>query len=88
MTTIARNKRAGFDYALQGHFEAGLQLTGSEVKSVKTGHASLKGSFVTVRGEELFLTNALIPRYSPPGPYAIPHYSAQSALSDSHRQSH
>ncbi|MEI9966689.1 MAG: SsrA-binding protein SmpB [Candidatus Moraniibacteriota bacterium] len=63
MTTIARNKRAGFDYALQGHFEAGLQLTGSEVKSVKTGHASLKGSFVTVRGEELFLTNALIPRY-------------------------
>lgn len=63
MTTIATNKRAGFDYALMDHYEAGLVLTGSEVKSVKTGHASLKGSFVTVKGGELFLTNALIPRY-------------------------
>ncbi|OGI21854.1 MAG: SsrA-binding protein [Candidatus Moranbacteria bacterium RIFCSPHIGHO2_01_FULL_55_24] len=63
MTVISTNKRASFDYDLGERFEAGLVLTGSEVKSVKTGHASLKGSFVTVRGEELFLTNALIPRY-------------------------
>ncbi|MFZ2300098.1 MAG: SsrA-binding protein SmpB [Candidatus Moraniibacteriota bacterium] len=64
MTVIAQNRRAGFDYALEGRYEAGLVLTGSEVKSVKTGHASLKGSFVTVRGNELYLTNALIPRYA------------------------
>jgi SsrA-binding protein len=64
MSVIATNKRAGFDYALEGRFEAGLVLTGSEVKSVKTGHASLKGSFVTVKGNELYLTNALIPRYA------------------------
>ncbi|MDP3957008.1 MAG: SsrA-binding protein SmpB [bacterium] len=64
MTVIATNRRAGFDYALEGRFEAGLVLTGSEVKSVKTGHASLKGSFVTVKGGELYLTNALIPRYA------------------------
>ena len=64
MTVIATNKRAGFDYALEGRFEAGLVLTGAEVKSVKTGHASLKGSFVTVKGGELYLTNALIPRYA------------------------
>lgn len=64
MTTIATNKRASFDYALGGHYEAGLVLTGAEVKSVKTGHASLKGSFVTVKGNELYLTNALIPRYA------------------------
>lgn len=63
MTVIATNKRAGFDYALGEHLEAGLILTGSEVKSVKTGHASLKGAFVTVKGNELYLTNALIPRY-------------------------
>ncbi len=63
MTVIATNKRAHFDYALGEHFEAGLVLTGAEVKAVKTGHASLKGSFVTVKGEELMLTNALIPRY-------------------------
>lgn len=64
MTVIARNKRASFDYALDQHYEAGLVLTGAEVKSVKTGHASLKGSFVTVKGGELYLTNALIPRYT------------------------
>lgn len=64
MTVIATNKRASFDYTLDGRFEAGLVLTGAEVKSVKTGHASLKGSFVTVKGNELFLTNALIPRYT------------------------
>lgn len=64
MTTIAQNKRASFDYALGGHYEAGLVLTGAEVKSVKTGHASLKGAFVTVKGNELYLTNALIPRYA------------------------
>lgn len=63
MTTIATNKRASFDYALSDRYEAGLVLTGSEVKSVKTGHASLKGAFVTVKGSELYLTNALIPRY-------------------------
>lgn len=63
MTVIARNKRASYDYALDGRYEAGLVLTGAEVKSVKTGHASLKGSFVTVKGGELYLTNALIPRY-------------------------
>ena len=64
MPTIAINKRAGFDYTLGEHYEAGLVLTGAEVKSVKTGHASLKGSFVTVKGNELYLTNALIPRYA------------------------
>lgn len=64
MPVIAINKRAGFDYALGERYEAGLVLTGNEVKSVKTGHASLKGSFVTVKGSELYLTNAFIPRYA------------------------
>lgn len=64
MSVIATNKRAGFDYTLGEHYEAGLVLTGNEVKSVKTGHASLKGSFVTIKGNELYLTNAMIPRYA------------------------
>jgi SsrA-binding protein len=63
MGTIATNKRAVFDYELQGKFEAGLVLTGAEVKSVKTGHISLKGSFVTLHGSELYLTNANISPY-------------------------
>ena len=63
MATIAFNKRAIFDYDLTDHFEAGLMLTGAEVKSIKTGHISLKGSFVTMHETELFLTNANIPPY-------------------------
>lgn len=63
MTVIATNKRARFDYALKETFEAGLVLTGNEVKSVKLGRASLRGAFVTVKGSELYLTNALIPLY-------------------------
>lgn len=63
MTTIAVNKRASFDYELTDKYEAGLVLTGAEVKSIKTGHLSLKGSFVTFKGSELYLTNADIPFY-------------------------
>lgn len=60
MTTLAYNKRANFDYAISDRFEAGLVLTGQEVKSVKAGHISLKESFVTIKGAELYLTNAHI----------------------------
>jgi len=63
MPTLAHNKRARFDYDITDKYEAGLVLSGQEVKSAKTGHISLKGSFVTIRGEELFLTNANIPPY-------------------------
>lgn len=62
--SIAQNRRASYDYTLQDRYEAGLVLTGGEVKSVKTGHASLQGAFVSVHESELWLTNALIPRYS------------------------
>lgn len=67
MTIIAENKRARFDYELLETIEAGIALLGHEVKSVKTGHVSLQGSFVTLRGDELFLTNALIPFYAHAG---------------------
>jgi SsrA-binding protein len=63
MPTLAVNKRAGFDYELLDRYEAGLELTGQEVKSAKTGHLSLKGAFVTRRGKEMYLTNASIPFY-------------------------
>lgn len=63
MTTIAINKRARFDYEILETVEAGIELLGHEVKSVKTGHMSLQGSFVTIRGNDLVLTNALIPFY-------------------------
>ena len=63
MSVLATNKSASFDYELLDKYEAGLVLTGAEVKSIKTGHISLKGSFVTMHSEELYLTNANIPPY-------------------------
>lgn len=72
MKTLAINKRASFDYELQDRYEAGLVLAGHEVKSIKTGHLSLKGSFVTLKGNDLHLTNAFIPPYAFAG--KLPHY--------------
>ena len=63
MNILAKNRRANYDYELLDRYEAGLVLTGQEVKSIKTGHISLSGSFVTRKGQELFLTNANIPPY-------------------------
>ena len=70
MTTLAVNKRAHFDYEILEKYEAGLALSGHEVKSVKTGHVSLKESFVTIHGHELYLTNAHIPLYAHAGKVA------------------
>ena len=61
------NKRAKFDYELLEKYEAGLVLFGHEVKSIKTGHISLNGAFVTLHNNELYLTNALIPLYTHAG---------------------
>ena len=63
MKNLVVNKRASYDYAFSDFYEAGLVLLGHEVKSIKTGHVSLKGSFVTLKDNELFLTNANIPPY-------------------------
>lgn len=65
MTTLAINRRVKYDYEILDTFEAGLVLQGHEVKSIKTGRVSLQGSFVTIKDEEAFLTNANIPPYQP-----------------------
>lgn len=57
------NKRAYFDYSIGEKFEAGISLTGAEVKSVKTGHLSLNESFVQIKNGEAWLFNAMISPY-------------------------
>lgn len=52
------NRRAHFDYAIGDEIVAGLALTGPEVRSARDGHIQLKGSFVTIRNDELWLNNA------------------------------
>ncbi|HLD17665.1 MAG TPA: SsrA-binding protein SmpB [Patescibacteria group bacterium] len=68
MPILASNKRASFDYEFLEMLEGGLVLTGPEVKSTKGGRAQLKGSFLQVRGGELWLKNAFIAKYDPAGP--------------------
>lgn len=54
------NRRAFHDYQILERFEAGITLTGPEVKSVKSGHADLTGSFVRIIGSEGYLVNGKI----------------------------
>ncbi len=62
--TIAVNRRARFDYEITDTVEAGLVLTGTEVKSLRAGKASIVEAFATVRGGEAWLVQAHIPEYA------------------------
>lgn len=64
MPTLATNKEAHFRYHITQEYDAGIALTGAEVKSIKLGRCSLRGSFVTVSGSELWLTNAHVSPYA------------------------
>lgn len=66
---IAQNKRARYDYALEAPLEAGLILSGSEVKSLRSGHASITEAYVAPKGNKLFLLNATIEEYKRAGPH-------------------
>ncbi|MEX2514666.1 MAG: SsrA-binding protein SmpB [Candidatus Paceibacterota bacterium] len=63
--TLLRNKTARRDVAIQQTYEAGIELFGFEVKSLRKKEGSLKGSHVVVRGGEAWLTNAHIPPFQP-----------------------
>ena len=60
-----KNKRAYFDYEFLESFEAGMVLMGQEVKSIKSGKMSLAGSYVVLKGGEVYLMNANIAPYQP-----------------------
>jgi SsrA-binding protein len=60
---VAENKKARFDFSIEDTFEAGLELRGSEVKSVRAGDVNLKDSYVIFKNGEAFLQNAHISVY-------------------------
>src|SRR6476659_5505105 len=60
---VAENRRARFDYFVEERLEAGIQLTGTEVKSLRTGEGSIAEAYATVEGEEVWLINSHIPQY-------------------------
>jgi SsrA-binding protein len=62
---IAQNKKARHDYALSDFIEAGLELVGTEVKSLRAGRASLTDGFAQIRDGQVWLHNVHIPEYDP-----------------------
>jgi len=61
---VAENRRARFDYFVEDRFEAGIQLQGTEVKSLRHGEGSIAESYAAVEGDEIWLINSHIPEYS------------------------
>ncbi len=74
---LATNKQAFFDYEILEKIEAGLVLTGQEVKSVKAGHLSLSGTYVVIHKNQAFLTNCLISPYQYAG--LLPSYKPDAS---------
>jgi SsrA-binding protein len=62
--TVAENRRARFDYAIDQVFEAGIALTGTEVKALRFGEGSIAESYAEVKAGEVWLINANVPEFS------------------------
>jgi SsrA-binding protein len=61
---VAENRRARFEYSIEQVFEAGIALTGTEVKSLRFGEGSIAESYAEVTGEEVWLVNSNVPEFS------------------------
>jgi SsrA-binding protein len=61
---VAENRRARFDYFVEDRYEAGIALTGTEVKALRQGEGSIAESYATADGEEIWMINSHIPEYS------------------------
>ena len=62
--TVAENRRARYDYAIESTLEAGIMLTGTEVKSLRFGEGSIAESYAEVKGDAVWLVNSNVPEYS------------------------
>jgi SsrA-binding protein len=63
MAIYAENRKARFNYEILEKYETGIELLGTEIKSVRGGQMSLEGAFIIIRGGEAYLINANIPPY-------------------------
>lgn len=57
------NRRAKFDYFIEEEYEAGIVLTGTEIKSIRNGHCNIKDSYGIVKNNEIFLLNMFVGQY-------------------------
>ena len=86
LKVVADNRRARFNYEIGETFEAGIALTGTEVKSLRSGKATIAESYADSRGGELWLVNANIPEYLQGGRFNhAPEAAAQAAAAQAAR---
>jgi SsrA-binding protein len=69
LKVVAENRKARFNYEIGDTYEAGIALTGSEVKSLRSGKATIAESYADAKAGELWLINANIPEYLQAGPF-------------------
>jgi SsrA-binding protein len=69
LQVVAQNRAASYNYHLLEKMEAGMVLTGTEVKSLREGKANLRDAYAEIRGMSVWLVNCHIPQYSPGGPF-------------------
>ena len=79
-TVVAQNRKARHNYFIEETFEAGLALTGTEVKSLRGGRSTIAESYVTEQGGEAWLVNANIPEYLQGGRFNHPPKRARKLL--------
>lgn len=63
MKILVNNKKANFKYEIIKNFEAGIALTGSEVKSLSLSHGNIDEAFIVIKKNEIFILNMSIPKY-------------------------
>lgn len=63
MPTLLHNQKAGFNYEILERFQAGIEIAGHEVKSLREKLGTLDGAYVTIRGGEAYIINMFIPPY-------------------------
>lgn len=63
MSALIKNKKVGLNYEILDKFQSGIQLFGFETKTIKNKLGSLDGSYIIIRGDEVFLINAFFPPY-------------------------
>lgn len=64
MKIIHKNKKAYFDYEILQEFTTGLVLTGAEVRSIRLGYVNLKGSYASIKDQEIFVKNMHVSKYT------------------------
>lgn len=84
MKVIATNKRANFEYFVLDKYMAGVVLEGSEVKSIRAGHASITDAFVIIRDDEAYIVNMYIKTYADASHFAPEERRTRKLLLNKH----